>query len=195
MPKIFDEQERNIIRERLLEQGLRSLEQRGYRASSIEEIARQAGIAKGTFYNFFKSKEYFYFEVMTSIRDKRREELMTFFAVPENLSAERTQAFLMEYVQQKNVHHYFSADELKLIFRKIPDEQRDAQSSSVSFAAELVDKLPRLNPRCNCEVVVNYLNTIADFAVRSETLAVGSMTETLEFMTASLTRYIFREDR
>ena len=60
--KFFNENDKNLIRENLIEFGLEALESNGYKATSVEKIANHAGIAKGTFYNFFQSKEQFLFE-------------------------------------------------------------------------------------------------------------------------------------
>ena len=42
---------------RILESALRLFAQKGYHASTIEEIAKAAGVAKGSVYNYFESKE------------------------------------------------------------------------------------------------------------------------------------------
>ena len=57
MPRIFSEADRGAIRQSLIEAGRESFLRHGLRKTSVEELARSAGIAKGTFYNFFASKE------------------------------------------------------------------------------------------------------------------------------------------
>lgn len=46
-------------RERLLELGLRAFRQDGYAGTSIQDVVTAAGIPKGSFYNYFESKEAF----------------------------------------------------------------------------------------------------------------------------------------
>ena len=46
-------------KENILEKGLDLLETKGYNATGIQEIADAAGIPKGSFYNYFSSKEDF----------------------------------------------------------------------------------------------------------------------------------------
>lgn len=46
-------------RHRILEAGLQLLQERGYNATGIQEIANAAGIPKGSFYNYFANKEAF----------------------------------------------------------------------------------------------------------------------------------------
>lgn len=63
MPKIFTEQERETIRKKLLDAGINELSYNRYRNIAIDKIASEAGIAKGTFYNFFSSKEAFFMKL------------------------------------------------------------------------------------------------------------------------------------
>lgn len=193
MPKIFKEEDRNIIRDKLVQNGLESLSKKGYKATSIEEVARKTGIAKGTFYNFFPSKEEFFYEVMIFIRDSRRNELNNFFTSKKTLKREDIVNFLCSYVQEKNVHHYFSAEELKLIFRRIPDQQMKANSDSINFADVLLTENSIVNSNVNFEIVINMINIMAEFAFDREQLSVGSKEETIGFMAESLTSYILGE--
>jgi len=45
------------VRERLLDTGLRVLHERGFNATSVQDITEAAGVPKGSFYNHFESKE------------------------------------------------------------------------------------------------------------------------------------------
>lgn len=49
---------------KLIETGLSLLEQKGYNATGIQEIADIAGMPKGSFYNYFGSKEEFGVEII-----------------------------------------------------------------------------------------------------------------------------------
>lgn len=51
-------------RERLLDSGLELLTHRGYAATGVQEIADASGVPKGSFYNYFDSKEEFAIEVL-----------------------------------------------------------------------------------------------------------------------------------
>ena len=51
-------------RQAILDAGLSLLQERGYNATGIQEIATAAGIPKGSFYNYFASKEEFGAEVI-----------------------------------------------------------------------------------------------------------------------------------
>ena len=59
MPKIFTDEEREGKRVQMFRAGLDLIKKNGYTHASVEKIAEAAGLGKGTFYNFFSSKEDF----------------------------------------------------------------------------------------------------------------------------------------
>ncbi len=57
MPRAFSESERERIEQRLLDAGRELFERQGLRKTNVAELARAAGIGKGSFYLFFPTKE------------------------------------------------------------------------------------------------------------------------------------------
>jgi AcrR family transcriptional regulator len=53
-----------------------SFERFGYKRTVIDDIVREAGIAKGTFYLYFKGKEELFLEVVKEVRQEIMEEYM-----------------------------------------------------------------------------------------------------------------------
>ncbi len=62
MPKISDEKKKQRQTD-ILKTALKLFSQKGYYATSIDDITREAGISKGLIYNYFKSKEEIFFEL------------------------------------------------------------------------------------------------------------------------------------
>lgn len=62
MPKISDEKKKQRQTD-ILKTALRLFSQKGYYATSIDDITRDAGISKGLIYTYFKSKEDIFFEL------------------------------------------------------------------------------------------------------------------------------------
>ncbi len=60
---------RAAARQRLLEAGLSLMAQKGVQACKVEEITAQAGVAKGTFFTHFASKEVFVAQLVESVLD------------------------------------------------------------------------------------------------------------------------------
>ncbi len=74
MPKVFAD--RNLVRESLVSAGRELFARYGLKRTSVQDITSKAGIAKGTFYAFFSSKEQLFFEIMEQ-EEQFREELLS----------------------------------------------------------------------------------------------------------------------
>jgi AcrR family transcriptional regulator len=55
------------MRGRILEAAQRRFEAFGYRRTGMAEIAREAGVAAGTLYRYFRNKEHIFFEVVREL--------------------------------------------------------------------------------------------------------------------------------
>ena len=69
MPK-FNENERAMIQEKLLTEGERLFIRHGLKKVTVDDLVNGIGIAKGSFYAFFESKEHLYTEILFSIQSK-----------------------------------------------------------------------------------------------------------------------------
>lgn len=75
-------------REKLIEQACTTFGQRGYQATSIDDLLESTGICTSNFYYHFKSKEALAFEVLETIFERVRGRLAPII-VNRNLSAPR----------------------------------------------------------------------------------------------------------
>lgn len=60
----FSDEEREWIRQKLLTEARHHFETAGLRKTSVEDLTKAAGIAQGSFYMFFGSKEELYYELI-----------------------------------------------------------------------------------------------------------------------------------
>ncbi|MCJ8012272.1 TetR/AcrR family transcriptional regulator [Paenibacillus sp. KQZ6P-2] len=72
MPKGLNEYEKQEITNSLIEQGKILFSELGFQKTSINEITKKVGIAPGTFYKFYNSKEELYFEILEREEDQLR---------------------------------------------------------------------------------------------------------------------------
>ncbi|WP_276354748.1 TetR/AcrR family transcriptional regulator [Cohnella caldifontis] len=89
------EEKKALTRQRIAEAAKELFEQSGYEAATVQQIADRASIAKGTFFNYFTSKE----DLMLELQG------MTIIREIENLAGKpgpvipRIQALLFEYAR------------------------------------------------------------------------------------------------
>ena len=67
MPRALTEQEKIRQIELLLEKGKDIVFEQGIRKISVDDITRAAGVAKGTFYQHFESKEQFLYKLIINV--------------------------------------------------------------------------------------------------------------------------------
>jgi len=77
MPKAFSEEEKTRIRGRLLEAGRKRFTRYGLKKTTIEELAGAAGIAKGSFYLFFDSKEELYVALLAEVMPEVEKRVLS----------------------------------------------------------------------------------------------------------------------
>jgi AcrR family transcriptional regulator len=115
----------------ILEAARRIFARLGYAATSVEDIAREAGMAKGTIYLYFKSKE----EVFTAVLASDLECLIN--KTIEGMSAEKTfTARLTVFLNLRLAYVQHNRDFLSIYFAEF-----GSRCSRSVFISETIDKL------------------------------------------------------
>ena len=146
MPRIFTEADRAAIRETLIEAGKKYFLRYGLRKTNVEELARAAGIAKGTFYHFFASKEDLCMEIF------EREEIIIVKEVEAILSQHRDAveafravlAYSLEFVRGNSLlTHLRETGEYALLARGVGSLKLAEHLSHDTGVAEMLLKTLR----------------------------------------------------
>ena len=83
MTKHFSETERELLYKRIVDTGRELFAQFGLKKTNVEDITSKVGIAKGSFYAFFDSKEELFFEIMETIEDDTQSRLAKMLSNPD----------------------------------------------------------------------------------------------------------------
>jgi len=100
----------SVARERLLESAKRLFSQRGYYATSVEDIVESAGFSKGTFYFYFKSKEELFKSLVEEMHlsiVKRLESFLERDLPLEDALIEHAKVFLEDIYQNRHIAQIF----------------------------------------------------------------------------------------
>lgn len=192
MPKIFSEQEREIIRMKLINAGMKELENKSYRNIAVDSLAAEVGIAKGTFYNFFPSKEAYFYAVMQFVKEKNRNELKELLLCEKIQKDEIVSCLYHRYTKIKTVYDYFSPEEIKIIVRKLPDS--DEADDSVEFAEWICENLSVSDKEKKAKVIVNMCNIMAMAASNRDMLEPCAYEETIFIFCNAIADYILERE-
>lgn len=125
MPKGFTEHEKELIHSKLLEKGKEFLTIYGVKKTSVEDLTRAAGISKGSFYVFYKTKEELFFEVLEELEKEIKGRLMQDIfkpGLPPKESFKTVLKRLILSIDQNPAFKIFNSEELEYMMRKLPPE-------------------------------------------------------------------------
>jgi AcrR family transcriptional regulator len=127
MTRAFNERERKIIRQRLIDKGRESFGTFGLKKTNIDSLAQAVGISKGSFYAFFSSKEELYLEIIEAEEGSFREQVMAKVLSEQPVTKHSLKAFILEglRVMETNplIRRMHKRDELDRVLRAIPPER------------------------------------------------------------------------
>ncbi len=142
MPKAFTEHEKELIRQRLMEEGYRQFSAHGLRKTNVEEIARAAHISKGAFYLFYESKEALFMDAMELAEERYRTEVLAALERPGPSPRARLLAVLRKafsLFKTIPILQFFTSSDYDLLFRRIPAQKLEEHlAGDRRFLAELI---------------------------------------------------------
>ncbi len=127
MVKGFSSREREIINESLLDKGKALFESYGIKKTRIKDLTDAVGIAQGTFYNFFDSKEELYFTILEREEEIIKNKFISNKIMSNKVSPESLKTFLnigFELIDSNPfLKQIMSGEEYNTILRKLPEEK------------------------------------------------------------------------
>ncbi|MGG1368395.1 TetR/AcrR family transcriptional regulator [Priestia megaterium] len=172
MPK-FTEQEKEHIHQSLMEKGRELFIQYGLAKTSIDDIIQACGIAKGSFYKFFQSKEELYFEILKNEEEVRATVLNELFR--ENLPPkELLTSFFhtsFKFVEDNPfLQRVFQNDEHERLTRKLPQQMMEFTKWQTQRGIDAIQILMERGvlPQENPEVIVGVIQAIMMLRLHKE---------------------------
>ena len=87
-------------RQILLQAGYDAFMEHGYHGAGLSDILARAGVPKGSFYHYFKTKEIFLIEVLGFYRQIAGEKMMTFLQDDTRPALEQLEAYMRAGITQ-----------------------------------------------------------------------------------------------
>ena len=110
MAKIANKEEK---RNTIALASIKLFSEKGFQKTSIDEIARSAGVAKGTIYLYFKNKEEIIFAIWDVIT-KQHELIFNEKIKPEMSSKEK----ILIYYNFRDLENYYNKEQLLVLFQE-----------------------------------------------------------------------------
>lgn len=191
MPQIFDKVGREKVREQLFEAGFQLIKQYGLKKTSVADISKKAGIATGTFYNFFPSKEEFIYQLMLNrqaIVKKYFDELIA----GGKADKEHFRQYLRNvYFSDYNIFDYLNESELNMLIARLPEEYWQDNGNDKKTTQWFLENLEGVNSNCDWKVFVNLSKSISFIRNGKSQLYQDKYDETLDIYIDAIVRYVF----
>ncbi|MFN7064944.1 MAG: TetR/AcrR family transcriptional regulator [Aquificaceae bacterium] len=132
-------------RERIIQSAKELFSKKGYSNTSVDEIVRHAGLSKGAFYFYFKSKDALMEELINQIADRTKEIMRKW--IERDISAQEMikghiREFFIECYQDRHIAYVFffellcSKEEFRKIYHKHTEDFRSLLTKMVKRGYE-----------------------------------------------------------
>ena len=198
MATAFTSEEKEVIRKKLHKVAKECLQRYGVKKTTVDQMAAMVDISKGSFYNFYSSKEMLFFAVLEEyqidVMNRLTEQLGTETKIDTNRLVELLYDFYQDF-RYSFMYTIFKNNEMELLLRKLP---REVITNHHMIDDRMVKKIvSRINIRENVsvEIVSALFRTIAMTILHIEEIGEKQFDTTLKLVIQGIVEQITKEDR
>jgi AcrR family transcriptional regulator len=122
MPKVISAEERELIKQALQRAASSLIRTKGLRNITVDDMVKAAGIAKGSFYSYYKSKEELLYEVFSNGAQKMFDLVLGFRPENADFKSAVEQALHEIYLTPDSIALYIRPEDFEYMKRKFPDK-------------------------------------------------------------------------
>ena len=198
MATAFTAEEKEVIRKKLHKVAKECLQRYGVKKTTVDQIAAMVDISKGSFYNFYSSKEMLFFTVLEEYQIDVMDRLTEQLDMEAKIDTNRLVQLLYDFYQDFRysfMYTIFKNHEMELLVRKLP---REVIANHHLIDDRMVKKIvSRINIRENVsvEIVSALFRTIAMTILHIEEIGEEQFDTTLKLVIQGIVEQITKEDR
>ena len=198
MATAFTTEEKEAIRKKLHEVARECLQRYGVKKTTVDQMAAMVDISKGSFYNFYSSKEMLFFAVLEEYQIDVMNRLTEQLGMETKIDTNRLVQLLYDFYQDFRysfMYTIFKNHEMELLVRKLPKE---AITNHHLIDDRMVKKIvSRINIRENVsvEIVSALFRTIAMTILHIEEIGEKQFDTILKLVIQGVVEQITKEDR
>ena len=198
MATAFTTEEKEVIRKKLHKVAKECLQRYGVKKTTVDQMAAMVDISKGSFYNFYSSKEMLFFTVLEEYQIDVMNRLTEQLGMETKIDTNRLVQLLYDFYQDFRysfMYTIFKNHEMELLIRKLPKE---VITNHHLIDDRMVKKIvSRINIRENIsvEIVSALFRTIAMTILHIEEIGEEQFDTTLKLVIQGVVEQITKEDR
>ena len=191
MPNAFTEEESKRIRQELILAGIRLSKELGVQKMSVEKLTAAVGIAKGSFYLFFGSKEDFILEVAAYASEETQKMLLKKLNGRTQMSAHEFMEFFNEYLHSDlDLMNGLTVSDFYWLKNHIKKQvlfDPDIQIKTAQFWLSLINDV---REGVDTGTFVNLIKSIYAIREHSDTMVIASLENSVRILLHTIEIYI-----
>ena len=192
--RVFAEEERELLRARMLEAGIPLLREYGMTHMSVEKITAAAGIGKSTFYSFFNSKEAYVCQVIEHKRGEFKAQLNAMLKNRQKLTADEAKGMFRQIIfSEESAYQYLTPEDIVKIRAKVPEAVKPDLARETAILSAFLGRVEGVREDPDFGVIANLLKIAALAAEARDELHASAYERTQDRLFELLFSLIFKE--
>ena len=198
MATAFTTEEKEVIRKKLHKVAKECLQRYGVKKTTVDQMAAMVDISKGSFYNFYSSKEMLFFAVLEEYQIDVMNRLTEQLGMETKIDTNRLVQLLYDFYQDFRysfMYTIFKNHEMELLLRKLPKEAiTNHHLIDDRMVKEIVSRI-NIRENVSVEIVSALFRTIAMTILHIEEIGEEQFDIALKFVIQGIVEQITKEDR
>jgi len=198
MATAFTTEEKEVIRKKLHKVAKECLQRYGVKKTTVDQMAAMTDISKGSFYNFYSSKEMLFFAVLEEYQIDVMNRLTEQLGMETKIDTNRLVQLLYDFYQDFRysfMYTIFKNHEMELLIRKLPKEViTNHHLIDDRMVKKIVSRID-IRENVSVEIVSALFRTIAMTILHIEEIGEEQFDTTLKLVIQGIVEQITKEDR
>ena len=197
MATAFTDEEKKVIRKKLHKAAKECLQRYGVRKTTVDQMVEMVDISKGSFYNFYSSKEMLFFTVLEEYQIEIMNRLAEQLEQKNQINADQFVQLLYDFYQNFRysfVFTIFKNREMELLIRKLPKEVITIHHLLDDRMVEKIVSRINIRETVSIEIVSALFRTIAMSILHIEEIGEKQFDKILKLLIQGIVRQIIEED-
>ena len=191
MPTAFTDEELEHIRSALIQAGIRLSKELGLQKMSVEKLTAAVGIAKGSFYMFFGSKENFILEVAEYTGAQTQKMLLSRLNGRRKMSAHEFMEFFSEYLHSDfDLMNGLTVEDFFWLKKHIKKQVLFDPDEQIKTAELWLSLINDVRPGADAGTFVNLIKSIYAIREHGDTMVKASMESSVQVLLRTIEVYV-----
>ena len=191
MPTAFTDEELEHIRSALIQAGIRLSKELGLQKMSVEKLTAAVGIAKGSFYMFFGSKEDLILEVAEYTGAQTQKRLLSRLNGRRKMSAHEFMEFFSEYLHSDfDLMNGLTVEDFFWLKKHIKKQVLFDPDEQIKTAELWLSLINDVRPGVDAGTFVNLIKSIYAIREHGDTMVKASMESSVQVLLRTIEVYV-----